>query len=52
MLDVISENMASIVQLGKYGNINEEYPTTIGYYVINDYMKHTHYNNTKPNMVK
>ena len=34
VLDVIIDNMASLVKLGKYGAINESYPTTIGYYVI------------------
>ena len=30
----ISENTASLVQFGKYGDINAEDPTTMGYYVI------------------
>ena len=30
----ISENVASIVQVSKYGAINADNPTTIGYYVI------------------
>ena len=33
--DGIIENMASLVQLGKYGAINAEDPTTMYYYVIN-----------------
>ena len=34
MLDGISDNMASIVQLGKYGAINAADLTTMVYYVI------------------
>ena len=34
VLDGISENTASLVQFGKYGDINAEDPTTMGYYVI------------------
>ena len=34
VLDGISNNMASLVQLGKYGSINTADPTTMGYYVI------------------
>ena len=34
VLDGISENVASLVQLGKYGAINAADPTTMGYYVI------------------
>ena len=34
VLDIISDNMASLVQLCKYGAINEAGPTTMGYYVI------------------
>ena len=34
MLDGISDNMASIVQLGKYGAINVADPTSVEYYVI------------------
>ena len=34
VLDGISENMYSLVQLVKYGSINSEGPTTIGCYVI------------------
>ena len=34
VLDGISENMASLVQLGKYSDINAADPTTMGYYVI------------------
>ena len=34
MLDGISENMASLVQLGKYGAINILDTTTMGYYAI------------------
>ena len=30
----ISNNMASLVQYGRYGAINTTYTTTIGYYVI------------------
>ena len=33
-IGVISENMASLVQLGKYGAINASYPISMGYYVI------------------
>ena len=35
VLDGISENMVSLLQLGKYGAINAADPTTMGYYVIN-----------------
>ena len=35
VLDGISENMASLVQLGKFSAINEADPTTMIYYVIN-----------------
>ena len=34
VLDGISENMASLVQLGKYRSIYAAYLTTMGYYVI------------------
>ena len=34
VLDGISDNMASIVQLGKYGAINVADPTSVEYYVI------------------
>ena len=34
VLDGISYNKSSIVHLGKYGDINAEYPTTMSYYVI------------------
>ena len=34
VLDDISENMAPLVQLGKYDAINTEYPTTMVCYVI------------------
>ena len=34
VLDVISDNMASLLQLGKYGAINAMYLTTMGYSVI------------------
>ena len=34
VLDDISDNMASLVQLGKYGATNAADTTTIGYYVI------------------
>ena len=34
VLDGISDNMAYIVKLGKYGAINAADPTTMGYYVI------------------
>ena len=34
MLDEISDNTASLVQLGKYGDINAADQTTMGYYVI------------------
>ena len=34
VLDVISDNMEYLVQLGKYGAINASDPTTMGYYVI------------------
>ena len=34
VLDGISENMASLVHLGKYGAINTADPITMGYYVI------------------
>ena len=30
----ISDNMASLIQLEKFGAINALYPTTMGYYVI------------------
>ena len=33
-IDGISDNMASILQLGKYGAMNASDPTTMGYYVI------------------
>ena len=32
--DGTGENMASLVQLGKYGATNEAYPNKMGYYVI------------------
>ena len=35
VLGGVSENMSFIVQLGKYGAINEADPTTMGYYRIN-----------------
>ena len=31
----ISNNMSSLIQLGKYGAIDSVNPTTMGYYVIN-----------------
>ena len=34
VLDGISENMDSLVQLGKYGAIDAAYKTTMGYYMI------------------
>ena len=34
VLDVISENMASLVQSGMYGAINTDDTTTNGFYVI------------------
>ena len=34
VLDGISDNMASLFQLGKYGVINTDYTTTNGFYVI------------------
>ena len=34
VIDGISDNMESLVQLGKYGATNAAYPTTMGYYVI------------------
>ena len=34
LLDGISDNMSALVQNGKYGTINTEDPTTIGYYVV------------------
>ena len=34
VIDGISENVVSIVQLGKYGAIHAADPTTMGYYVI------------------
>ena len=34
MLDGISDNMASLAQLGNCGAINEADPATMGYYVI------------------
>ena len=34
VLDGISDNMASLVQLGKYGAINAVDPTTMSYYAI------------------
>ena len=34
VLDGISDNMASLVQLCKYGAIYESDPTTMGYYLI------------------
>ena len=52
VLDGISDNMASIVQLGKYGSINALYPTKMNYYVINIYLNHIHYKNIKTNMGK
>ena len=33
VLDGKSQHIASLVQLGKYGAINAEYPTTMGHYV-------------------
>ena len=35
VIDGISENGASLVHLGNYGAINAEYPTTMGYCLIN-----------------
>ena len=35
VLDGISDNMDSLIQLGKYDAINTAYPTPMGYYVIN-----------------
>ena len=35
VIDDISDNLVSLVQLGKYGAINASDPTTMGYYVIN-----------------
>ena len=32
--DVISDNIASFVQSGMYGDMNTIYSTTMGYYVI------------------
>ena len=34
MLDIISVNMAYLVQKDKYGAINTAYPTTLVYYVV------------------
>ena len=34
LLDGINNNMASLVQLGKYGATNSAYPTKMVYYVI------------------
>ena len=34
IIDNISENISSLVQLGKYGSINASDPTTMVYYVI------------------
>ena len=34
VLDGINGNMAYLLQLGKYGAINAEYPITMRYYVI------------------
>ena len=34
VIDRISENMDSLAQLGKYGAIKEEDPTTMVYYII------------------
>ena len=34
MLDGTSYNMASILQVGKYGAINSSDTTTMGYYVV------------------
>ena len=34
VLDGISKNMASLVQLGMYGAINTDYTTINGFYVI------------------
>ena len=35
VIDDISDNLVSLVQLGKYGAINASDPNTMGYYVIN-----------------
>ena len=34
LIDGISDSIASLAQLGKYGAINAADPTTMGYYVI------------------
>ena len=34
LLDIISDNMAALVQNDTYGAINTTYTTTMGYYVI------------------
>ena len=34
VIDIISENISSLVQLGKYGATNAADTTTMGYYVI------------------
>ena len=41
VLDVISENMAYLVQVRKYGAIKSSYQTSIGYYLIN-YLSETY----------
>ena len=50
VLDGISENMASLAQLGKYGAINAADSTTTGYYVIKYLYEPYTFNNTKPQM--
>ena len=34
VLDGISDNISSLLQIGKYGDTNAAYPNTVGYYVI------------------
>ena len=34
VLDGLSDNIVAIFQDGKYGAINTEYPTIMGYYVV------------------
>ena len=46
IIDVISDNMASLVQSVKYGTINTTYSTTMGYNGIKFSLKPTHYKKT------
>ena len=34
VLDGISDNLSALVQNGKYGEINTEYTTVMGYYAV------------------